>query len=161
MAHLFSLTCVIRRGHNYTEPDLSLASIEWYIEDQPGFLDVVWFPILAQPSSPPFLSVSSTSESATHKKTWEAEKTCWREGGGEGGGRGAESYNRMKAWSSIKHSILSACQYRWENSKLALPATDDKAELGFKTCCSHHILFLAQKPSLALVPAHHKTELGF
>ncbi len=32
--------------------------------------------------------------------------TCCRERG-EGGGRGAESYDRKKAWSSINHSILS------------------------------------------------------
>jgi hypothetical protein len=30
---------------------------------------------------------------------------------GEGGGRGAESYDRKKARSSIKHSILSAQAY--------------------------------------------------
>jgi hypothetical protein len=36
--------------------------------------------------------------------------TCWREKRrrGEGGGCGAESYDRRKAWPSINHSILSA-----------------------------------------------------
>ncbi len=37
---------------------------------------------------------------------WEREATCWRESG-EGGGRGAESYDHIKAWPSINHSILS------------------------------------------------------
>jgi hypothetical protein len=31
-------------------------------------------------------------------------------GGGVGGGRGAESYDRKKAWSSLSHAILSAVQ---------------------------------------------------
>jgi hypothetical protein len=29
----------------------------------------------------------------------------------EGGGRGAESYDRKKAWSSMNHSILSDLSY--------------------------------------------------
>ncbi len=32
----------------------------------------------------------------------------WRERGGGGGGREAESYNRKKAWPSINRSLLSA-----------------------------------------------------
>ncbi len=34
-------------------------------------------------------------------------RAYWREGGGEGGGQGAESYDSKKGWSSINHSILS------------------------------------------------------
>ncbi len=36
------------------------------------------------------------------------------EGGGEGSGRGAESYDRQKAWSSINNSMLSAHDSRME-----------------------------------------------
>jgi len=32
--------------------------------------------------------------------------------GWEGGGRGAESYDRNKAWSSINHTILSGLKCR-------------------------------------------------
>ncbi len=47
------------------------------------------------------------SRPATHRKTEEESQLD----GGEGGERGAESYDRRKAWSSINHSILSAAQY--------------------------------------------------
>jgi hypothetical protein len=40
------------------------------------------------------------------------ELTDGREGGRLGGGRGAKSYDREKAWSSINHSILSDLRYR-------------------------------------------------
>jgi hypothetical protein len=37
--------------------------------------------------------------------TWKIETAWWREKG-QGGGRGAESYDGKKAWSSINHSIF-------------------------------------------------------
>ncbi len=45
------------------------------------------------------------------QEDWEREMICWRERGM--GGRGAESYDRKKAWSYINHSILSAAVYKF------------------------------------------------
>ncbi len=53
----------------------------------------------------PLPSLSWTGDT---QKDWEREAICCRE---RGGGRGAESYDRKKAWSSINHSILSAVKY--------------------------------------------------
>ncbi len=47
--------------------------------------------------------VSSTGDTQDYL---EREATCWQERG-EGGGRGAESYDRKRAWPSINHSVLS------------------------------------------------------
>jgi hypothetical protein len=46
---------------------------------------------------------------ATRGKTEKERQLAYGRGGerGEGGGRGAESYNRKKAWSYVNHSILS------------------------------------------------------
>jgi hypothetical protein len=44
---------------------------------------------------------------ATHRKTAKERENLITEEGGRGWG-GAESYDSEKAWSSIKHSILSA-----------------------------------------------------
>jgi hypothetical protein len=71
------------------------------MEYQPGILNI---------PSPPFPSVSSAGNT---QEVWEAETTCWREGGGgveKGVGKGAEYYDRKKLWSSINHTILSACR---------------------------------------------------
>ncbi len=40
-----------------------------------------------------------------------------RDGGGGGSRRGAESYDREKAWPSILHSILSGIRLSWKNLK--------------------------------------------
>ncbi len=54
-----------------------------------------------------FLTPSPVSrlDRGDEQEDWERETTCWRKGGG---GRGADSYYRKKAWSCIEHSILSA-----------------------------------------------------
>ncbi len=73
-------------------------SIEWFIENQ-AFFTVVWFgssPHPLPPASCLFFSVFSCV----------ACRAYWRERGKEGGG-GAKTYDGEKAWSSIKHSILS------------------------------------------------------
>jgi hypothetical protein len=62
---------------------------------------MIW--LLAHPF-PPLPSESSTGDKQEDR---ERETSCWREGGEGWGGRGAESYDRKKAWSSINHSILS------------------------------------------------------
>jgi hypothetical protein len=51
-------------------------------------------------SKPPLPSLSSTGK---------RDNFLPGEGGGEESGRGAESYDRKKAWSSVNNSILSAC----------------------------------------------------
>ncbi len=51
----------------------------------------------------PLPSVSSTGD--TQKIEKERQLAHWK--GGEGGGRGADSYDRKKACPSINHSILS------------------------------------------------------
>ncbi len=60
---------------------------------------------LAPRPLPPPVSVSKL-ERATHRKI-EIERQLAHGKGGEEGGRGAESYDRKKAWSSVNHSILS------------------------------------------------------
>ncbi len=67
-----------------------------------GFLEVVWFG-----SSPiPFPSVSCLSF-----LVFQCVADLTYGIGGEGGGRGAESYNREKAWHSVNQSILSEIPY--------------------------------------------------
>ncbi len=72
-------------------------SIEWFIEAH-AFLRS--FDLAARPPLPPLPSVSRP---ATHRKTDKDRQLA----DGSEGGRGAESYDRKKAWSSINHSILS------------------------------------------------------
>jgi hypothetical protein len=67
----------------------------------PCFLAVVWFGSTPTPT-PTLPSVRSTSE---HTGRLRMRDNFWRERG-EAGGRGAESYGRKKAWSSINHSIF-------------------------------------------------------
>ncbi len=65
------------------------------------------------PSPPgPSPLVSSTGDT---QEDWKRETTCSRERG-EGGGRGAESYDRKKAWSSINHSMLSGYSHETVSS---------------------------------------------
>ncbi len=58
--------------------------------------------------SPP--SVSSTGD--THEER-ETEATWWWERG-EGGGRGAESYDRKKGWSSINHKFVQKLSIKFD-----------------------------------------------
>ncbi len=45
----------------------------------------------------------NSSRRATNRKTEKERQVAeWTGGGGGGGGRGAESYDRKKAWSSIQ-----------------------------------------------------------
>ncbi len=71
----------------------------WMIYRGPGFIGVVWF-APAHPLPPLAFVTGDTQEDR------ERETTCLWESG-EGGGRGAESYNRNQAWSSINNSLLS------------------------------------------------------
>jgi hypothetical protein len=65
---------------------------------------MIW--LLAHPTTPHPSAVSKLY--LTHEKTEKDRHISgWKEGGG-GAGKGAESYDRKKAWSSVKHSILSA-----------------------------------------------------
>ena len=81
----------------------------WMVYRGPGFLAVVW----VGPSTLP--SVSSTRKTLKERQVVKGE-------GGEGGGRGAESYDRKKAWSSINLLILTdvkrriQCAYKWTAS---------------------------------------------
>jgi hypothetical protein len=75
-------------------------SIEWFIEGKAFSRSYD-----SAPRPPPLPSVSSTGDT---QKYLERETTCWRERGGEGDGRVADSYGRKKARSSINHWILSA-----------------------------------------------------
>jgi hypothetical protein len=64
----------------------------------PGFLEVILFWLLAHPFLPLFLQLA---RSTTHRKT-EKERQV-----DAGRGVGEESYDRKKAWFSVKYSILS------------------------------------------------------
>ncbi len=81
---------------HYTVPE----SIEWFIKGQ-AFTRA---DNLA-PAHPPLLSVSSTGDTQEDRRH-EKERQL-----GEGGVRGAESYDCKKIWFSINHSLLSACIY--------------------------------------------------
>jgi hypothetical protein len=63
---------------------------------------MIW--LHAYPLLPPLPSVSRL---AAHRKTEKERQhlSAWR---GRGGGQGAKSFDRKKAWSSINHLILSA-----------------------------------------------------
>jgi hypothetical protein len=66
----------------------------------PGYLAVIWFG-----SSLSLLSRQQVTSLSQSSYVSPFELTDGREGGA---GRGAESYFREKAWSSINHSIFSA-----------------------------------------------------
>ncbi len=76
-------------------------SIEWLKEGQGSCGHVIR--LHAHPLPP--LSPRYT-RLATHRKT-EKERQLADVRGGEGGGHGAESYDRKRLWPSINHSILS------------------------------------------------------
>ncbi len=80
-------------------------SIEWFIESQASSRSYDLVPS----SSPPALYPVSKLDRRVGdtQEDWEREATCWRERGGRGG-RGAESYDRKKAWSFpiIRYSLL-------------------------------------------------------
>ncbi len=64
------------------------------------------------PPPPPPHSVSKPDQRVSDTQETETERQVAVGKGGEGGGRGAESYDRRKkAWSSINHSILSAKKF--------------------------------------------------
>ncbi len=56
-------------------------------------------------SSPTLPSVNWTGDT---QENGAREAPCWMKRG-KGGGRGAESHDRKRAWSTINYSILSAC----------------------------------------------------
>ncbi len=86
-----------------TPPSTSKSdSIEWFIEAQAFSRS---YDIIPRPSPPPYSPVSKLDRRHTGRLL---DNLLTGEGGGEEGGRGAESYDRKKAWSSINHSILSA-----------------------------------------------------
>ncbi len=63
-----------------------------------GFLAVIWFGSSPPPTPSPVIRLPLFLSRRSSLRTV---------GGGWGGGRGAEFYDRRKAWSSINHSILS------------------------------------------------------
>ncbi len=85
----------------------------WMIYRGPGFLVVLWFG-----SSPnratPFPLSPQQARPAIHRNT---EKERQLAVGRGGGGWGAETYDRTKAWSSINHSIFFGL---WYHAKLLL-----------------------------------------
>ncbi len=79
-----------------------MKSIERFIEGQ-AFTR--WYDSPPRPPQPP-PPPRKHARPATHRKT-EKERQLVDGIGGEGDGRGAESYDHKKAWSSINHSIIS------------------------------------------------------
>ncbi len=82
----------------------------WIIYRGPDFLASAWFGFSLTPSPPPSPVISSIGD--TYMKTRQLVD------GREGGRRGAESYDRKEAWSSINHSILSG--WREKHKRCAL-----------------------------------------
>ncbi len=77
----------------------------WMIYRGPGLLALVWFG--STPTHfPPLLSATCLSFSVF---LCVGSRAYWGRWGG-GGGHGAESYDRKKAWTSINHSCLQAWQ---------------------------------------------------
>ncbi len=82
----------------------------WYFNSEylmiyrgPGFLAAVWFGSSLTPGQQ-LVSLSQSSG------VFPVQLTAGRGGKGVGGGGGAQSYGREKAWPSRNHSILSALQ---------------------------------------------------
>ncbi len=99
----------------------------WLTYRGPGFLAVIWFGSSPTPS-PPLPSVSSTGDT---QEDWEKiDNLLPGEGGGEGCGRRAESYDRKTVWSSVKHSILSGIK-----SAPAAPCYPIYAIYAIYACC--------------------------
>jgi hypothetical protein len=78
----------------------------WTIYRGPRFLALVWFVSSLTPSLSPVSKLSLFF--SLH--IWVACRAYWWERG-VGGGGGPKSYDSKKAWSSINHSILSACRH--------------------------------------------------
>jgi hypothetical protein len=78
----------------------------WTIYRGPGFFNLINLMIRQKvhPLPPSLQSVSSTGNT---QEDWERETTRKRKRDGKGGGRGAQSSDRKKAWPSINHSIPS------------------------------------------------------
>jgi hypothetical protein len=102
--HLFS---VLISSILFTKPSIGYSfmyvfrpeRIEWFIEVQ-AFL----MPYNSAPRPHLPLSENCLSSRSQSSCVLPDQLTDWREGGG--GGRGAESYDRKKAWASINCSIL-------------------------------------------------------
>ncbi len=75
----------------------------WRIYREPGCLAVVWFGSSPTPPPPPVSELDLRLKGRLKR-----ESTCWLERVGGWGGRGAESYNGEKAWSSINNLKFSA-----------------------------------------------------
>jgi hypothetical protein len=91
-------------------------SIEWLIAGK-GFSRSYDLAPRPTPSPPPLTSISSTCD-AIHRKT-EKERQLADGRRREGGRRGAESYDRKKAWSSVNNSTLFgifSLNKRWPNT---------------------------------------------
>ncbi len=86
-------TATLPRGREY-----------WMLHRGPGFLAAVWFG-----SSPSFspLSICNRDRRYTGRPRKRDNLLMLTGDRGGGGGRGAESCDRKKAWPSINHSILS------------------------------------------------------
>jgi hypothetical protein len=65
----------------------------------------------------------------------EKERHLADEREGEGGGRGAESYDRKKAWPSINHSLLSATVKRDDKNACHAPRFCQDLALNIDTVC--------------------------
>ncbi len=77
----------------------------WMMYRGPGFLAVLWLgssPTLSPPPSP--VSISATGDTQDQKTETESQLADGRMRGG--GWRGAESYDRYKAWSCINQYSL-------------------------------------------------------
>ncbi len=78
----------------------------WMIYGGPGFLVVVWSG--STPLQPPPLRFPVSKLSLLHSlPVYRWSSLLTGEVGGKGGGGGAKSYDHMKAWPSLYHSIFS------------------------------------------------------
>ncbi len=75
------------------QKDRNAESIEWFIEGHAFFR--------SYDLAPPPPSLPSVRWTGNTQEDWERETTCWRKKRGEGGGRGAKSYDGKKTSSSI------------------------------------------------------------
>jgi hypothetical protein len=97
----WGLTIGLVRTQRHTGNTPSPESTEWFIEGRLSRGPLIWFLAHPLPRS------RQKARPATHRKT-EKERQLAHGRGGEGGGRGTESFYRKEAWASTNHSILSA-----------------------------------------------------